>query len=164
MCLLVKDNQDLEEPHPIKIEIIKSPIKKRRCSRRMPMIKRRRKMDKNRRCLFGALKKSKLVQSVDDTINPEQTLPPLKIHKNERTTDIKKETTNLNDSAKESEVKCLFKLQEEKLKESSAKNENSKEIASKPSTKTKQRYVHIYIIIETNCVFSFFNIIKNVSV
>jgi len=62
-----KDNQDLEEPLPIKIEIIKSPIKKKRIARRMPMIKRRRKMDKKkRRCLYGAEKKPNAIQSVEN--------------------------------------------------------------------------------------------------
>lgn len=106
----------------------------------MPMIKRRRKMDKNRRCLYGALKKSKLDQTDENTINPEQT-SPLKTHKNEEITDVPKETIKLNDLAKESEVKCSFKSKEEpKLAEAIAKNdENSKEVVSKPSKKTKQR-------------------------
>ncbi|XP_050534084.1 histone acetyltransferase KAT6B isoform X1 [Daktulosphaira vitifoliae] len=63
----IKDSlQDLDEL-PIKIEVVKSPlIKKKRITRRMPMIKKRKRVDKKRRKALIDEKKSKLIQCNDD--------------------------------------------------------------------------------------------------
>jgi len=123
----------------------------------MPMIKKRRKMDKKkRRCLFGAAKKTKLDPPIENLIILEK--PIIKKHKNGRLLDIKKEESELIKESNsklnsDSNLKSSNNSIEDKEIEQSVEQNNvdiKEELLpnSKLSTKNKQWYVNIdmYVI------------------
>lgn len=134
----------MEEPLPIKIEIIKSPIKKKRCSRRMPMIKKRRKVDKKKRkCLYGAENIPKLDKLIDNKISQQ---PLVKKTKNSRIVDVKIEKQHTEDMQLKEESKLkrqpVNKITEDEKTEKLVKEievvEENVSKSSKLPSKTKQ--------------------------
>ncbi|XP_050429990.1 histone acetyltransferase KAT6B isoform X1 [Adelges cooleyi] len=84
-----ESSQDIDEPPPLPVKVeVKSPlIKKKRISRRLPMIKKRKKVDKKRRNALMLEKKIKLARCV------------------EKTSDVDEETKNVSDEQSVNELK-----------------------------------------------------------
>lgn len=130
----------------------------------MPMIKRRRKIDKKkRRCLYGIEKKPNSIQPVENISQIEEE-PSSKKNKNGRIVNIKIEENTLEDHSAdenfESKSKSSEKSIEEKnidtLKEESIKDVKVEVSNPKSQTKTKQRY-EIFIL----CIYICFLISNN---
>lgn len=122
----------------------------------MPMIKRRRRMDKNkRRCLYGVEKKPNSIQSIETPITPVEEEPIVKKHKNGRIINLKvEEKINEDHSTDEkSESKCKVADKStkkdkmiEKSKEESIEDVKVEISNPKSSAKTKQRYKNFNFI------------------
>lgn len=114
----------------------------------MPMTKKRRRMDKNkRRCLFGIEKKSNVVEPVTDPVIENTTLEkPIKKMKNEQVVDIKIENKSIDENILIEESKP----KRQSLDKSTVKDEIeqpvkkiSEDIEKKVTPRIEQRYFMI---------------------
>jgi hypothetical protein len=112
----------------------------------MPMIHRRKKVDKKkRRCLFGA-EKIKLDKPNENTNNLDQ---PIKKNKSEKIVDIKleekpiEESTLLKELKPKSKLSKTIEVKEIKCSTKEVCNEDTKKEISSSQVKSKQRYAFI---------------------
>lgn len=132
----------------------------------MPMIKRRRRMNKKkRRCLFGAeIKATADLENEDKTVNRVEPSSKKKTKNGRIVADIKveKESIEKSNLAEESKPKLksvkesgVKKEIEQPLKESIEDIKNVSKPKSKPPTKTKQRYCKSIFILNVKQIVLF---------